>query len=174
VVAAEVKALASQTAKATDEIGQQIAGIQTAIQESVAYSQEINATINRISEISWMIADAMEEQGSAMQRDRAQCSAGCDQNRTSRRQYHAGEPRRVRDRFGLGPGALLCARAVDRERAAQEVERFLTKCAPRERRPLIRPHLGAHLRAQRVDGDEAFGGLDVPEGPAVARFEALR
>jgi methyl-accepting chemotaxis protein len=67
VVAAEVKALASQTAKATDEIGQQIAGIQTAIEESVVYSQEINATINRISEISSMIANAMEEQGSAMQ-----------------------------------------------------------------------------------------------------------
>jgi len=67
VVAAEVKALASQTAKATDEIGQQIAGIQTATQESVAYSQEINTTINRISEISSMIASAIEEQGAAMQ-----------------------------------------------------------------------------------------------------------
>jgi methyl-accepting chemotaxis protein len=67
VVAAEVKALASQTAKATDEIGQQIAGIQTATQESVAYSQEINATINRISEISSMIASAIEQQGAAMQ-----------------------------------------------------------------------------------------------------------
>src|SRR5215470_10231138 len=108
VVAAEVKALASQTAKATDEIGQQIAGIQTAIQESVAYSQEINATINRISEISSMIADAMARLGHAG--DRAQCSAGRDQNRTGRHQYRAGEPRRVRDRFGLGPGALLCAR----------------------------------------------------------------
>jgi len=67
VVAAEVKALASQTAKATDEIGQQISGIQTAAQESVAYSQEINTTINRISEISSMIASAIEEQGAAMQ-----------------------------------------------------------------------------------------------------------
>jgi methyl-accepting chemotaxis protein len=67
VVAAEVKALASQTAKATDEIGQQIAGIQTATQESVAYSQEINTTINRISEISSMIASAIEQQGAAMQ-----------------------------------------------------------------------------------------------------------
>jgi methyl-accepting chemotaxis protein len=67
VVAAEVKALASQTAKATDEIGQQITGIQTATQESVAYSQEISNTINRISEISSMIASAIEEQGAAMQ-----------------------------------------------------------------------------------------------------------
>src|SRR5215468_3859606 len=61
VVAAEVKALSSKTAKATDEIGQQIGGIQTAIGESVVYSQEINATINRISEISSMIANAIEE-----------------------------------------------------------------------------------------------------------------
>ncbi len=67
VVAQEVKALAAQTAKATDEIGTQIAGMQTATQDSVAAIKEINNTINRISEIAATIAAAVEEQGAATQ-----------------------------------------------------------------------------------------------------------
>jgi methyl-accepting chemotaxis protein len=65
VVAQEVKALAAQTAKATDEIGTQIAGMQTATQDSVAAIKEIGSTIGRISEIAATIATAVEEQGAA-------------------------------------------------------------------------------------------------------------
>jgi methyl-accepting chemotaxis protein len=65
VVASEVKALAEQTAKATGEIGQQIAGIQAATQESVDAIQEISSTIEKLSEISSTIAAAVEEQGAA-------------------------------------------------------------------------------------------------------------
>ena len=67
VVAQEVKALATQTAKATEEIVSQIGGMQTATQESVAAIKEIGATINRISDIASSIASAVEEQGSATQ-----------------------------------------------------------------------------------------------------------
>jgi methyl-accepting chemotaxis protein len=67
VVAQEVKALASQTAKATDEIGTQIAGMQAATQESVGAIKEIGATIARISEIAGSVAAAVEEQGAATQ-----------------------------------------------------------------------------------------------------------
>jgi methyl-accepting chemotaxis protein len=67
VVAQEVKALAAQTAKATDEIGGHIAGMQTATQESVAAIKEIGGTIDRISEIAGAIAAAVEEQGAATQ-----------------------------------------------------------------------------------------------------------
>jgi methyl-accepting chemotaxis protein len=67
VVASEVKALAEQTAKATGEIGQQIAGIQAATHESVGAIKEIGETIGRMSEISSTIAAAMEEQGAATQ-----------------------------------------------------------------------------------------------------------
>jgi methyl-accepting chemotaxis protein len=67
VVAAEVKSLAEQTAKATDEISQQISDIQSATQDSVAAIKEIGATITRISEISSTIASAVEEQGAATQ-----------------------------------------------------------------------------------------------------------
>ncbi len=67
VVASEVKALAEQTAKATSEISHQVAGIQTATQDSVAAIKEISGTIGRISEISSTIASAVEEQGAATQ-----------------------------------------------------------------------------------------------------------
>ncbi|MBV9565604.1 MAG: globin-coupled sensor protein [Bradyrhizobium sp.] len=65
VVASEVKALASQTAQATDDISQQIVGIQTATQAAVAAIKEIGATIRKISEISAGIAASAEQQGAA-------------------------------------------------------------------------------------------------------------
>jgi methyl-accepting chemotaxis protein len=63
VVASEVKALAAQTAKATDEITTQIAGMQVATQDSVSAIKEIGATIMRISEIAHAVASTLEEQG---------------------------------------------------------------------------------------------------------------
>jgi methyl-accepting chemotaxis protein len=61
VVAQEVKALAAQTAKATGEIGSQIAGMQAATQDSVVAIKEIGDTIGRVAEI----AASIEEQGAA-------------------------------------------------------------------------------------------------------------
>jgi methyl-accepting chemotaxis protein len=65
VVASEVKALAAQTAKATDEITTQIAGMQVATQDSVAAIKEIGATIAQISEIAQTVVATLEEQGAA-------------------------------------------------------------------------------------------------------------
>jgi methyl-accepting chemotaxis protein len=62
IVAQEVKALAAQTAKATEEIGVQIAGVQAATQDSVGIIKEIGATIARISEIAASITSAVEMQ----------------------------------------------------------------------------------------------------------------
>jgi methyl-accepting chemotaxis protein len=67
VVASEVKSLASQTAKATDEISSHISGMQGATQESVAAIKEIGGTIAQISAIASSIASAVEQQGSATQ-----------------------------------------------------------------------------------------------------------
>jgi methyl-accepting chemotaxis protein len=67
VVASEVKQLASQTAKATEEIGTQIASMQHATADSVAAIKAIGTTINRVSEIATVIAAAVEEQGVATQ-----------------------------------------------------------------------------------------------------------
>ncbi len=67
VVASEVKALADQTAKATGEISQQIAGMQQATHEAVDAIREIGTIIGRMSEIASTIAAAVEEQGAATQ-----------------------------------------------------------------------------------------------------------
>ncbi|MBE0530721.1 MAG: MCP four helix bundle domain-containing protein [Rhodospirillales bacterium] len=79
VVASEVKNLANQTAKATDEIGAQIAGIQTATKEAVTAIEVIVKTISEIDSISSSIASAVEEQGAATQeiaRNVEQAAAG--------------------------------------------------------------------------------------------------
>jgi methyl-accepting chemotaxis protein len=65
VVAQEVKQLAAQTAKATNEISGQITEMQSATQQSVAAIKEIGGTIARIAEIATTIASAVEEQGAA-------------------------------------------------------------------------------------------------------------
>jgi len=65
VVANEVKSLATQTAKATEEITEQIGSMQQATGEAVSAIEAIGATIGNISEISSSIAAAVEEQGAA-------------------------------------------------------------------------------------------------------------
>jgi methyl-accepting chemotaxis protein len=65
VVATEVKSLATQTAKATDEIGAQVAAMQGATDEAVKAIQGIGGTIGTINGIAMTIASAVEEQGAA-------------------------------------------------------------------------------------------------------------
>ncbi|HRJ60268.1 MAG TPA: methyl-accepting chemotaxis protein [Azospirillaceae bacterium] len=65
VVAGEVKSLANQTAKATDDIAAQIASIQKITQEAVSAIRSIGGTIGRIDAIASGIAAAVEEQGAA-------------------------------------------------------------------------------------------------------------
>ncbi len=67
VVASEVKNLATQTAKATDEIGGQIGDIQAATQDAVTAIETITKTIAEIDEVASGIASAVEEQGAATQ-----------------------------------------------------------------------------------------------------------
>jgi hemerythrin-like metal-binding protein len=65
VVAGEVKSLANQTAKATEEIGGQIKAMQTATDETVAALREISSRIAEIDQVSASVAAAIEEQSSA-------------------------------------------------------------------------------------------------------------
>jgi methyl-accepting chemotaxis protein len=79
VVAGEVKGLATQTAKATEEITGQIQAIQSATESSVASIREITDVIHKIHEIAATIASAVEEQGAATQeiaRNVQQAAAG--------------------------------------------------------------------------------------------------
>ena len=67
VVAGEVKALAGQTGRATEEIGAQIAGMQRATLRSIEAITAIEQTIREIGDISGAIAAAVTEQGAATQ-----------------------------------------------------------------------------------------------------------
>ncbi|MFE1600285.1 methyl-accepting chemotaxis protein [Methylobacterium sp. ID0610] len=79
VVAAEVKELATQTARATEQITGQIGRIQGSTDEAVAAIGRITGVIRQISEVSASIAAAVEEQGAATQeivRNITQAAAG--------------------------------------------------------------------------------------------------
>lgn len=65
VVASEVKSLANQTAKATEEIEQQIKGIQDSSETTAGAIREIGKIIGQVSEISTSISGAVEEQSAA-------------------------------------------------------------------------------------------------------------
>ncbi|CCD91072.1 putative methyl-accepting chemotaxis protein (with a HAMP region) [Bradyrhizobium sp. ORS 375] len=126
VVASEVKALAEQTAKATGEIGQQIAGIQAATQESVSAISQISSTIERLSEVSSTIASAVEEQGAATQeisRNIQHAAHGTQEVSTN-----ITDVRRGAADTGQASSSLLSAAqslANDSKRLRTEVDRFL-------------------------------------------------
>jgi methyl-accepting chemotaxis protein len=126
VVASEVKALAEQTAKATGEIGQQIASIQGATQESVNAIQAISSTIEKLSEISSAIAAAVEEQGAATQeisRNVQQAAMG-----TQRVSSNIGDVQRGANETGSASSQVLSAAqslSGDSNRLKLEVGRFL-------------------------------------------------
>ncbi|MGE5518111.1 MAG: methyl-accepting chemotaxis protein [Bacteroidota bacterium] len=65
VVANEVKSLANQTARATDEIGLQISAIQTSTRDVVGAIEKITGSIANINRVATAIAGAVEEQGAA-------------------------------------------------------------------------------------------------------------
>ncbi|MBH5398817.1 methyl-accepting chemotaxis protein [Bradyrhizobium sp. CNPSo 4010] len=127
VVASEVKALAEQTAKATGEIGHQIAGIQSATQDSVTAIKAISGTIGRISEISSTIASAVEEQGAATQeiaRNIQQAAQGTDQVAVN-----ITEVKRGASETGSASTQVLASAqmlSTDSARLKAEVDNFLT------------------------------------------------
>jgi len=67
VVANEVKSLANQTAKATEDISAQVNSVQSATRDAVGAIQTISKTIGHINEIASAISAAIEEQGAAAQ-----------------------------------------------------------------------------------------------------------
>ena len=86
VVASEVKSLATQTSKATEEIAGQIQAMQGATDGAVTAIEGIGSTITKISEIATAIASAVEEQGAATQeiaRNVQQAAAGTSEVSTN-------------------------------------------------------------------------------------------
>jgi methyl-accepting chemotaxis protein len=127
VVASEVKALAEQTAKATDEIGQQITSIQAATEESVRAIGTISGTIEKLSEISSTIASAVEEQGAATQeisRNVQQAAQGTQQVSSNIIDVQRG----ATETGSASSQVLLAAQSLssDSTHLRDEVDRFLS------------------------------------------------
>ena len=126
VVASEVKNLANQTAKATDEIGAQIGGIQSATQDAVTAIQGIGKTIGEIDEIATTIASAVEEQSAATQeiaRNVEQAAAGT-QDVTA----NIGSVSQAADDTGSASSQVLSSAeglATQADALRAEVDRFL-------------------------------------------------
>jgi methyl-accepting chemotaxis protein len=126
VVAQEVKALAAQTAKATNEISSQIAGMQIATQDSVLAIKQIGSTINRISQIAATIAISVDQQGSATQeiaRNVEQAAQGTSQVATNIVDVSKG----ARETGSASAKVLSSAQSLSGEsnRLNLEVDRFL-------------------------------------------------
>jgi len=127
VVAQEVKALAAQTAKATEEISGQIARMQTATAESVAAINDIGTTIDRVSEIASAITDAVVAQGALTQeiaRNIQQAAEG-----TSRVAVNIGEVNKGATETGSASTKVLASAGDLSNEGCKlkfEVDRFLT------------------------------------------------
>ena len=126
VVASEVKALSTQTAKATEEIADQIQSIRDATGVTAEAMREIGATIGQIDEIATRIAAAVEEQGGSTKeiarnvQQAAQGTQGVTQN--------IAEVTRASGQVGSAAELVLDSAgelAKQSERLKQEVEGFL-------------------------------------------------
>ena len=126
VVAAEVKSLASQTAKATDEISNHISGMQSATQESVAAIKAIGGTIGQISSIATTIASSVEQQSSATQeiaRSVQNVAQGTQETATSVTEVNRG----ATETGAASEEVLNSARSlsVESTRLREELDRFM-------------------------------------------------
>jgi methyl-accepting chemotaxis protein len=107
VVASEVKSLASQTAKATEEIGTQIHQIQHSTQEAVQAIRSITEVIEEVSAIATSIASAVEQQGAStadIARNVSQTARGTQEVSST-----IGEVSRAAEQTGTTAGEVLKA-----------------------------------------------------------------
>jgi methyl-accepting chemotaxis protein len=128
VVASEVKALANQTAKATEEISAQVAAMQASTGEAVASIGGITATIGQMSEITVSLSTAIEQQGEATReiaRNIQQVAAG-----SSEISAHIGGVTAAATATGLAAADVLSnARELDNQSGMlrNAVDEFLGK-----------------------------------------------
>ena len=109
VVASEVKSLATQTAKATEEISVQIADIQKVASDAINAIQAIGGIIGEVNEVATAIAAAVQEQGAATQEI------------TRSTQYAAQGTRNVSENItGVKANADTAAGAADNVKLASE------------------------------------------------------
>jgi methyl-accepting chemotaxis protein len=187
VVAGEVKALAGQTSRATEEIGSQIAGMQRATQRSITAITGIEQTIREIGNISSAIAAAVTEQGAATQEIARGVEVAAERTvATARSQFDGcGHPGHT---FERDDGQIGCGRSRQRCRPDSRAGRPILRTAQRllcfeGGRDVARNFAGRHQ--DRVEPDIAnrfvriccqpnFGsGRNAPTLPVADRFRSF-
>jgi methyl-accepting chemotaxis protein len=128
VVAGEVKNLAAQTAKATDEISQQIAAVQSGTGAVVSAIADITRTVEDLSAISSVVAAAVEQQGAATQEiaRSVEQAAGSTSDALGRIGIVRGAAETA-ERSATELNSAARAMAADTDRLNHEVEDFLVK-----------------------------------------------
>jgi methyl-accepting chemotaxis protein len=137
VVAQEVKSLAAQTAKATQEIAQHVTGIQNSTGSAVASVKEVGVAMRQIDEVTTAIASAVEQQGAATREitQNVQMAASGTQtlaSSISTVSQAIGETNRSADQVLNASGKVSTAS----ERLAREVQEFFVRLrqGPMDRR----------------------------------------
>jgi methyl-accepting chemotaxis protein len=126
VVASEVKSLATQTAKATDEIQAKVAEIQAMTGTAATRIQGIGKTVGEMDEVTAAIAAAVEEQGAAT----SEISGNVQQAKSGTQQVSdnvAVAQKAAAETGGIAANVLSAAAALSREAELlrAEVESFL-------------------------------------------------
>ena len=126
VVAGEVKHLAAQTARATEQIGAQVDGIRAATVEAVQAVQGVGESIAHLHEVAAVIATAVEEQGAATREIAARVQAVASENEQA---AHAMQDvSAIAEDAGQSSGAVLAAAqdiATVCQTLREEVDQFL-------------------------------------------------
>jgi methyl-accepting chemotaxis protein len=159
VVAQEVKSLAEQTAKATQEIAQHVTGIQASTSSAVASVKEVGVAMRQIDEVTTAIASAVEQQGAATREisQNVQMAASGSQTLASSISTVSaaiGETNLSADQVLDASGKVSAAS----ERLAREVQEFFVKLrnGPMDRREEDDPNYrGPNRRAGGVRSGRA-------------------
>ncbi len=128
VVASEVKNLANQTARATDEISQQIASMQEETRKAVGALQDITSTIENINEISTSVSTAVDQQRAATNEISGNVSHAS--HGTSDVSSHIGDVSNAASETGAASTQVLSASrelATQSETLKRVVQTFLTE-----------------------------------------------
>ena len=153
VVASEVKNLAAETAKATEEIAQQVAGIQISTKNAVGAVKDIATAMRSIDEVTTAIANAVEQQGAATREISSSvqmASTGTQRlsGNISNVNSAIGEANRSADQVRTASGTVSSAA----EKLTEEVRKFfiVLRTGPMERRREDDPNFkGSERRAER-------------------------
>ncbi|MBB4286165.1 methyl-accepting chemotaxis protein [Roseospira goensis] len=126
VVANEVKSLANQTAKATEDIGQQIGSVQSETRTAVTAIESISGIIQQINEVASAIAAAMEEQNAATE-EIARNVQQASQGTTEVSQTIVGVTEAARESGSAAESVVVATNSLNEQSAMlkQMVERFL-------------------------------------------------